>query len=726
MATLVLTALGTALGGPVGGAIGALIGRQADQAVLGGGNRTGPRLKELAVTTSSYGTPIPRQFGRMRTAGTIIWATDLVESKSTEGGGKGKPSTTTFSYSASFAVAVSSTPIREVRRVWADGKLLRGAAGDLKIEGTMRTHRGFGDDPVDPLIAADRGIEVPGFRDLAYVVFEDLQLADFGNRIPALTFEVIGEEESSVRLDRILPQAAMENDDLLVPHARGLADEGGPIATTLAAIDRVYPLAISLAGDRLHLSARAKIPADAPVLAEQLASQERGREADRREHRGETLDLEPVALRYYDEARDYQPGVQRSSGARAQGRENVLDLPATLSANDAKLLVNACAHRARWSNQRLSWLCSELDPDLRPGGVVRLPDQPGSWLVRSWEWHESGIELGLERLAPDLSNQPQGDPGYASPAEDLPISKTVLDVFELPPAGPSRLDAPTMFAAAAASNAAWRGATLFIEQGQSLIEIGKTGSMRATTGELAQQLEPGGVHVLERRASLEVEICSEDGLFPSTDLIGLATGANRLLVGGEVLQYLYAERVGPTRWTLSGLLRGRAGTEHLAQGSHPTGCPVALLDETLVSLDPTRVGSNPNTRIAAIGRGDPEPVFATLRNAGSSRRPLPPVHPSLSIASDSSWSFTWTRRARGQWQWADWVDVPLVEEGERYLVGYGRTDTPFASWLTQTPAIAFSLAERSALVSAHGPADLWVKQVGTYSHSQPLLLGRIS
>ena len=56
MATLVFTAIGTAIGGPLGGAIGSLIGNQLDRAVFGGGRREVPRLKELAVTTSSYGT----------------------------------------------------------------------------------------------------------------------------------------------------------------------------------------------------------------------------------------------------------------------------------------------------------------------------------------------------------------------------------------------------------------------------------------------------------------------------------------------------------------------------------------------------------------------------------------------------------------------------------------------------------------------------------------------
>jgi len=101
MATLVFTALGTALGGPLGGALGSLVGSQIDRAVLGrgGARREGPRVKDLAVTTASYGTPIPRHFGTMRASGSVIWATDLVESRATSGG-KGRPSTTSYSYAA--------------------------------------------------------------------------------------------------------------------------------------------------------------------------------------------------------------------------------------------------------------------------------------------------------------------------------------------------------------------------------------------------------------------------------------------------------------------------------------------------------------------------------------------------------------------------------------------------------------------------------------------------
>ena len=112
MATLVLTAVGNVFGGPIGGAIGATLGQIIDRNLLfKPKGREGPRLTELAVQGSSYGAPIPRLFGTIRVAGSVIWATDLVEHRATSGG-KGRPKVTSYSYTASFAVALSSRPIR--------------------------------------------------------------------------------------------------------------------------------------------------------------------------------------------------------------------------------------------------------------------------------------------------------------------------------------------------------------------------------------------------------------------------------------------------------------------------------------------------------------------------------------------------------------------------------------------------------------------------------------
>ena len=73
MATIVLTAAGSLLG-PIGGAAGTLLGQSIDGHIFGPKGRQGPRLQDLKVQTSSYGAQIPKLFGTMRVAGTVIWA----------------------------------------------------------------------------------------------------------------------------------------------------------------------------------------------------------------------------------------------------------------------------------------------------------------------------------------------------------------------------------------------------------------------------------------------------------------------------------------------------------------------------------------------------------------------------------------------------------------------------------------------------------------------------
>ena len=243
MATIIFTALGRALGGRAGGAVGALLGRQLDGVLIGSGRSDGPRLSDLSVTTSSYGEPIPRPFGRMRLPGSIIWATELRETSERHGGGKGRPAQTTYSYSASFAVALASRPLAGIGRIWADGVLLRGAEGDLKTGGQLRFHSGHGDQLPDPLLSAAEGAaRCPAYRGLAYVVFEDLPLADFGNRIPVLSFEVFG-PESTLDLGNVVGLPGTQADPVIPLDGVAGISVTGSAAATLDLLADLVPFA---------------------------------------------------------------------------------------------------------------------------------------------------------------------------------------------------------------------------------------------------------------------------------------------------------------------------------------------------------------------------------------------------------------------------------------------------------------------------------------------------
>ena len=205
MATLVLQAVGSAVGQIIGGPIGAIAGQAAGLvggALLQSGGapetryRVGPRLNAISGVSSMEGAPVPRVYGRARIGGQMIWATRFYEQANitfTPGSGgkslapkKAGMFEVSYSYYASFAIALCEGPIAFVRRIWADGQEL-----DLTTV-TMRVYRGDEDQQPDPLIVAtEEPGTVPAYRGLAYVVFERLALAAFGNRVPQLTFEVV-------------------------------------------------------------------------------------------------------------------------------------------------------------------------------------------------------------------------------------------------------------------------------------------------------------------------------------------------------------------------------------------------------------------------------------------------------------------------------------------------------------------------------------------------------
>ncbi|MCB1332328.1 MAG: glycoside hydrolase/phage tail family protein [Roseivivax sp.] len=216
MATILLSAAGAAIGSSIGGTVlglsatavgrfvGASIGRAIDQRLLGQGAEaveTG-RLDRLRLTGAGEGRPVARVWGRMRVGGHVIWATEFAEHVSESGGGgKGgppQPKVRRYSYSVSLAVALCEGTILGVSRVWADG--VEVAPQDLN----MRVYTGSPDQMPDPKMEAVEGTgQVPAYRGVAYVVFEDLRLEPFGNRVPQFSFEVT---------------RAVQDDPLDVPH----------------------------------------------------------------------------------------------------------------------------------------------------------------------------------------------------------------------------------------------------------------------------------------------------------------------------------------------------------------------------------------------------------------------------------------------------------------------------------------------------------------------------
>ncbi len=724
MATLVLTTVGTLLGGPIGGAVGAVLGNQLDRAILAPKGRQGPRLGDLSVQTSSYGSQLPRLFGTMRVSGTVIWATDLREDTHSAGGGKAGPKTTSYSYSASFAVALSARPIVSVGRIWADGTLLRGAAGDWKSETGFRLHPGTEDQEIDPLIAAAEGIDAtPAHRGIAYAVFETMQLADYGNRIPSLSFEVTA-DAGEVAVSAI---AAELSDGAIVgaggPALGGYAAGGDSVRGALETLAQACPMPLADDGIVLRIADPTLTIIDGDALG---GTPDTTRQPAWVRDRASAAALpDAVALAYYEPARDYQAGLQRARRDGIGRTGERIDLPATIPADTAKGLAEDALARA-WREReqataRVPWRLLGA----RPGTLAALPGD-GSWRVAGWTLERMALALTLVRAAAAPSIAAGADAGRAIGGSDSPAGATRLALLDLP-AADDMAAAPQLWLAAAGTGAGWRraGVSLSLDGGASWQAAGQT-ALPAVMGSAAGVLAPGPATLFDRVGMVEVELLNDAMGLQGADDAALIAGANLALLGDEIVQFGGATQLSPTRYRLARLLRGRRGTEW-AIGGHAAGERFVLLDPArLLALAVPLSALGTIVSVSAIGPGDGGvAASAATQVIGRALRPPAPVRLTATRLADGTIRFSWIRRSRAGWTWLDGGDAPLGEDAERYRLTIASSTGGGRTIETATPGFDYDPAAQAADgVAGAGAIGATVAQLGTRAASLPAASGR--
>jgi Putative phage tail protein len=661
MATVVLTAVGAVFGGPVGAAIGLVAGIAIDSELAQQGTREGPRLGDLRVQTSRYGSAIPKLFGRTRVSGTVIWSTDLIETRGLQSNGKGKGNTANYSYSASFAVLLSARQVLRVERIWADGNLLRGSAGDFKTVTGFRLLTGDGDQPCDALIAAAEGIgTTPAYRGRTIAVFEDFQLAAYGNRVPSLSFEVVADEGAismPVLIGELSGGAVTGTGPALIG---GMAVTGESVRGVAVALGEALPMRLRDAGTRLEI-----VNGGSPPRA--LATADFGPGAS--ETRVAALRVpEALALTYYDAARDFQPGVQRARREGGARREDAISLAAVLGADTAKALVEARLTDLWRERRQLTVTLPWRAIDLRPGDCVTLPEEAGVWRVAGLAFERMTVRLTLVPVSAGSIVPRAADAGRNLVQNDRVHGATTLMVLDLPVLGDTADTIARVAVAANGVSAGWRGAPLLASSdgGASFVAIGGT-ALPAIMGRTVGALGPSGAALIDRVNSIDVQLLNNAMTLGDADAAALASGANLAMIGGEALQFGRAEPLGNDRWRLSELWRGRRGTEFAITG-HGAGEPFVIIDAAALAAVPAGqaiVG----LEIRATGIGDGAAgTSATLGSAGLAVTPLAPVHLWSTRRADGGFDVQWVRRSRAGWRWPDGVDAPLGEERESYRV----------------------------------------------------------
>lgn len=427
-----------------------------------------------------------------------------------------------------------------------------------------------------------------------------------------------------------------------------------------------------------------------------------------------------MRLRHYEPERDYQLGQQMAQVAGGGRREERIDLPAVLPAGGARALAGRIA-AAVADGRETRVLRADLAALALPvGGVVTLADA-SAWRLASRTVKDSEVRIELRRHQPVTIAAEDADPGVPVLAPDWPDSEGLVRLFDLPSLGGAAATAPRILIAAAGNNDGWRGADSWLvpAPGAEPIAVG-TIRPAAALGGLSAALDPGTATLFDMDNKALVSLANPSMTLASVDDAALLGGANRAMVGGEMLQFGVAEQLDATSWRLSRLLRRRAGTE--IASAHPAETPFVLLGDAVFLLLPDELAEATVGGAAQLQwttRGGTELSEEAVPGGGAALRPLAPVHGRIAGDGAGGIVASWIRRSRVDTGWRDGVDLPLGEAREAWRVEPVPAVAGLGPWECPAPLLALDAAEVAALPPG---ASLAIRQVGDFALSPPLFL----
>lgn len=697
MAQIVLGLVGAGIGAYFGGPKGAMIGWSAGVTLAGvifppkaNSPQARGRIDDLRVTGSGYGAVIPETWGSVRVGGNIIWATKLVERKRDEAvGGKGGPSQklTTYSYFGNFAMAVCKGPITQIKRIWAEDKLIYDVSKSPATKYDFTIYTGTEVQIADPLIESHKGIgNVPAYRGMCYVVFNMLPLKKWGNRIPAMTFEVsTGVETVGSIVGDILQEVGLLPAEFDIAGGTSRTVDGFVIATRQAATEAIDPLLRAFLVDmteydgKLQLTARGGA-ADMTIPVADLGTMffDPNSEEDVElitSKRTQEWELPfSVEVTYFDVDKNYNTGSQRAIRyTKAHVDEKLtVTLPCALTATRARQFAESVLYD-QWIERDQSKV--SLPPrywNLLPTSVIET-EVDGVTLRFRIVGMDSALfgplDISLVRDEAEILIQTIQGPSIGIVEEELSDPETTLFLpFCCNGIRDEDVDSPGFYVAAAGQED-WGGVQVFKSRQGNAYRSFKIIGDSATHGVSLNALGPGtSTGLLDSSLSLDIRL--SNGELETTALEDLLSGANAALLGQEIIQFLAVEFLGGVDYRLTGLIRGQRGTDY-AWDSHSIGDTFLLLSEATVfrfEVDRDLIGKTVNFKAISDFESLPDVSAVPLVITGQELKPYSPVQIEGTRDGSDNLTLTWVRRARKDAELEDGTDVPLDEPFEEYEV----------------------------------------------------------
>ncbi len=421
-------------------------------------------------------------------------------------------------------------------------------------------------------------------------------------------------------------------------------------------------------------------------------------------NRMQEVDLpQQVSVIYLNQATNFQTGHQMAQRVDVVSQEKAtLNFPLVMGQGQAQQIAEVSLNTAWTGRTQFEFELPPTALTLEPADIVTLQmDNNITHTVRITQMLlGEGYRIRARGVLEDLATY---DAYREVDTGDEPVLPTytpstslkLLDIPLLPSDNPAQ--APLRVAMSGESES-WRGAVLYRSpDDEQTWNSTLTQQDSATCGAVLTLPKPQVNHAFQDNLSEIIVNILADGTLVSTTQNALLNGANAALVGDEILQFSTAELIGESQYKLTGLLRGRLGTEW-AMSHHTLGERFVLLNENTPQEvnSAALIGLPRHYRAVSIGQTLGQVESSNFTHTGVGLKPYAPVH--VKGVRDSSGNLTiqWKRRSRTEINWRDLVDAPLNEDSELYEIDIFNGENLVRTLTSFVPEVSYSAIQQIA------------------------------
>lgn len=394
-----------------------------------------------------------------------------------------------------------------------------------------------------------------------------------------------------------------------------------------------------------------------------------------------------VQVTYIDVNREYDKGTGPGAWRTNTDAVNVqaIDMPIVLNADEAAGIEETLLYMYWMERTEFRFTLPPTRLALEVSDVITISDVGASYEVRLTEINylpDGRIECGARPNNPAIYTwTAKGQEGQSVGQVLTYPGASLMNLMDIPCVDSSAMNKPGFAASLCGIGSDWPGGTLFSsdDSGQTWRSMQGFIPPGCIFGQAINAIGAGPTHVIDGAAQLTVRVFS--GVLSGVSLSAMYGGANHFAYGShgrwEIIAASGVVDNGNGTYTLSGMLRGRFGTERLTS-THAAGDLIALLDVSAVKFIGAGVDSLNIARLYRAVTGGQLISAASdveFTYQGENLKCLSPVEVKGVKAASNDWSITWTRRTRTPVEPFAGIDAPLSESAESYVVEIYADDT---------------------------------------------------